>query len=330
MNPKISIVINNYNYAAFVGDSIASALHQNYSNVEVICVDDGSIDNSQEVIRRYPQITSIFCEENRGQATAARVGLERSTGHIIVFLDSDDVLFSDACAKIAANWSPGMTMLQYKLKKFSSGSPDLGAIPKYDFSDAPLEELKRYGIFPATPTSGNAFDQEYARNILQGLPDFLPIDTSLIFTAPLLGPVKSINQCLGGYRLHGANMSLVSGPTIDKIYTKVLAERTASQLIESVAREARVDLRIPPLLDAFYWRNELLLFICDLGSRDYSPHRIARRMMRKFSTQPRIPFYSRIKNLALALAFLIAPSVATRLVAPFVRGKLRQAPHSLE
>ena len=51
--PLVSVIINNYNYAQFVGQAIDSALNQNYSNLEVLVVDDGSTDNSRDVIRLY-------------------------------------------------------------------------------------------------------------------------------------------------------------------------------------------------------------------------------------------------------------------------------------
>ncbi|NEQ67311.1 MAG: glycosyltransferase, partial [Symploca sp. SIO2D2] len=52
-NPLVSILINNYNYGRFLSEAIDSALKQSYSNIEVIVVDDGSTDNSQEIIKSY-------------------------------------------------------------------------------------------------------------------------------------------------------------------------------------------------------------------------------------------------------------------------------------
>lgn len=90
MQPLVSIIICNYNYGAFIRNAIESALNQTYSNIEVIVVDDGSTDNSREIINDYvDKIVSLF-KENGGQASAFNEGFAASRGDIICLLDSDD------------------------------------------------------------------------------------------------------------------------------------------------------------------------------------------------------------------------------------------------
>ncbi|MEO1182237.1 MAG: glycosyltransferase, partial [Cyanobacteria bacterium J06636_28] len=87
--PLVSIVINNYNYASFVGQAIDSALNQSYENVEVIVVDDGSQDNSRDIISSYgDKIIPVF-QKNGGQAAAFNAGFAHSSGDIICLLDAD-------------------------------------------------------------------------------------------------------------------------------------------------------------------------------------------------------------------------------------------------
>lgn len=89
--PLVSILINNYNYGHFLAEAIDSALNQTYPSIEVIVVDDGSTDNSREIIESYaPKIIPIL-KENGGQATAFNMGFAASQGDIICFLDSDDL-----------------------------------------------------------------------------------------------------------------------------------------------------------------------------------------------------------------------------------------------
>lgn len=90
-NPLVSILINNYNYGHFLGDAIDSALHQTYPYIEVIVVDDGSTDNSKEIIAAYGDKIIPILKENGGQASAFNVGFEASRGEIILLLDSDDI-----------------------------------------------------------------------------------------------------------------------------------------------------------------------------------------------------------------------------------------------
>jgi glycosyltransferase involved in cell wall biosynthesis len=71
-HPLVSILINNYNYGRFLTEAIDSALNQTYSNIEVIVVDDGSTDNSQEIIKSYQDKIIPILKPNGGQASAIR------------------------------------------------------------------------------------------------------------------------------------------------------------------------------------------------------------------------------------------------------------------
>ncbi|BAY87276.1 putative glycosyl transferase [Calothrix parasitica NIES-267] len=98
--PLVSILINNYNYGRFVGQAIDSALGQTYENIEVIVVDDGSNDNSREVIKGYGnQIISVL-KKNGGQASAINAGFAASKGDIICLLDADDIFLPEKAAEI--------------------------------------------------------------------------------------------------------------------------------------------------------------------------------------------------------------------------------------
>jgi glycosyltransferase involved in cell wall biosynthesis len=89
--PRVSILINNYNYGRFLGDAIDSALAQTYPNIEVIVVDDGSNDNSREVLASYgARILTLLKKENGGQASALNAGFAVTSGDIICLLDADD------------------------------------------------------------------------------------------------------------------------------------------------------------------------------------------------------------------------------------------------
>src|SRR5690625_8009575 len=83
--PSVSIVINNYNYARYLGAAIESALEQTHPGVEVVVVDDGSTDESREIIARYEGELRAIYQENQGQAAAWNRGLEEGRGEGIVF-----------------------------------------------------------------------------------------------------------------------------------------------------------------------------------------------------------------------------------------------------
>jgi len=91
-NPGISVVVNNYNYDTYLEAALDSALEQLRDCDELVVVDDGSSDDSPDILARYarhPLVTVIF-QKNQGQMKAVRTGIEAARGDIIALLDSDD------------------------------------------------------------------------------------------------------------------------------------------------------------------------------------------------------------------------------------------------
>lgn len=99
-NPTVSILINNHNYGAFVGGAIESAMAQTYTGIEIIVVDDGSTDGSEQVLARYENRVTVVRKRNGGQASAFNAGFETSRGSLVCFLDADDRFAPDKVARI--------------------------------------------------------------------------------------------------------------------------------------------------------------------------------------------------------------------------------------
>ncbi|HEY3780813.1 MAG TPA: glycosyltransferase [Fimbriimonadaceae bacterium] len=95
-HPKVSIIITCYNAAPYLRASLDSALVQDYDTIEVIAVDDGSKDETAQILASYKNRIKIITQENAGCAAARNTGLSHATGEIIVILDSDDVLLPDS------------------------------------------------------------------------------------------------------------------------------------------------------------------------------------------------------------------------------------------
>jgi glycosyltransferase involved in cell wall biosynthesis len=94
MSPLVSIIIPCYNCAEFVGEAIESALAQTHPQVEVLIIDDGSVDGSAESIARYP--VRCLRGQHEGVSAARNRGVRESRGEYIVFLDADDRLLPNA------------------------------------------------------------------------------------------------------------------------------------------------------------------------------------------------------------------------------------------
>jgi len=97
--PKVSIIIPTYNRAKFIRQSIDSVLNQTYKNIELIVVNDGSGDNTSEIVeeyrRQYPGIIKYFYQENKGPSAARNKGIKEAQGEYIAFIDSDDYFLPD-------------------------------------------------------------------------------------------------------------------------------------------------------------------------------------------------------------------------------------------
>jgi len=89
--PLVSVVIPTFNRAHLISDTLESVLNQTFRDFEIIVVDDGSTDNTPELIKGYgPQVRYIY-QENSGQGAARNVGIHAACGDFIAFLDSDDL-----------------------------------------------------------------------------------------------------------------------------------------------------------------------------------------------------------------------------------------------
>ncbi|HEX4269739.1 MAG TPA: glycosyltransferase family 2 protein [Rhizomicrobium sp.] len=225
-----SIVINNYNYAGYVREAIESALAQDYSDLEVIVVDDGSTDNSRDVISGFAgKIIPVF-KENGGQGSALNAGFAAARGDVILFLDADDTLMPHCCSTIAGLWRPDTVKAHFNLVVIDQDGKNLGnyqngkVLPSGDVT----EQILKSGDYPSMPMSGNAFHRRYLEQVMPMAPEKWRqgADVYLYIQAPFYGAVISSDQPLGYYRMHGGNMSIhvknnhISIPSIDNFISR--------------------------------------------------------------------------------------------------------------
>lgn len=102
---KVSVIIPIYNVSPYLADCLESCIHQTFTDLEIICVNDGSPDGSLAIIEKYKQKDSrIVCvnKQNAGLPLARKSGIEAATGDYIFHLDGDDDLPLDAIASLVA------------------------------------------------------------------------------------------------------------------------------------------------------------------------------------------------------------------------------------
>ncbi|MEM9155840.1 MAG: glycosyltransferase [Cyanobacteria bacterium P01_F01_bin.33] len=208
----VSIIVNNYNYAQYLCEAIDSACAQSYDNTEVIVVDDGSTDNSLELIAKYDDAIIIVSKENGGQASAFNAGFSASRGDIIIFLDADDYLLPNAVERIVAVWPPdGVAKVHALLNGIDAQGQFLGytypARGEYLGNGHVVTQLLERGVYGVAPTSGNAFSRGALEKIF-------PIDEEqyrisadgyLAVTIAFYGDILALEEPIGAYRVHGSN-----------------------------------------------------------------------------------------------------------------------------
>lgn len=102
--PLLSIIVPVYNAHEYLRRCVESILHQTYYNLELILVDDGSTDGSGEICDSYQKDkrVRVFHSPNKGQASARNLGLSKSQGQYITFVDDDDWIDKDMYEKLIA------------------------------------------------------------------------------------------------------------------------------------------------------------------------------------------------------------------------------------
>lgn len=213
--PLASIIINNYNYGKFLNEAIDSALNQTYLHTEVVVVDDGSTDNSRDIIKSYGDKIVPVLKPNGGQASAFNAGFAASRGDIICFLDSDDMFMPEKVAEIVNVFSShqdlGWCYHPVQLIDNNTGTITKSSY-KWSSSEYDLRALiargKLRGKLPCYPaTSGLCFTRSLLQQILP-MPEATDIslsDNYIKFTAIALNKGFALAKELALQRIHSDN-----------------------------------------------------------------------------------------------------------------------------
>ncbi|MEL7669954.1 glycosyltransferase family 2 protein [Methanobacterium sp.] len=155
-NPLVSVIIPTYNRAYLIKRSIKSVLNQTYQNFEIIIVDDGSIDNTKEIIESFNEnrIKYIKHKQNKGAAAARNTGIKCSKADFIAFQDSDD------------EWLP--EKLEKEIGAFGNSTVNVGVV--YSGLWYIKNNEKRYvPHLQITKKEGNVHNELLAGNFVSGL-----------------------------------------------------------------------------------------------------------------------------------------------------------------
>lgn len=145
----ISVIMPCYNAASFVEESVRCVLDQTHGNVELLVVDDGSTDGSQEILRqlgaRHPERIRIYHQQNKGPYPARNLALKHARGEYVAFLDADDFWHQDCLAKLYDAMMTSHSDLAYcGWQNVGEGAPGTQphVPPKYEEDDPVARFLK--------------------------------------------------------------------------------------------------------------------------------------------------------------------------------------------
>jgi glycosyltransferase involved in cell wall biosynthesis len=246
---RLSVVIPNYNYERYVATAIESALALRWDDVEVVVVDDGSTDGSPAIIESYSDRVKVLLGDNGTQRVAINRGFAMTTGDVVIFLDSDDVLPPDLPAALARVWRPVVSKAQFRMQRIDEEGTPIGApFPAYDPVPTPADVrtwMSRTSAYPTPPGSGNAYARAFLDKIFPIGPevgDFA--DSACLAAAPLFGDVVTVPDVVVGYRRHGANDSnlLNDGRRFAREVARARARWRYAQAESGIAAE-RIDER---------------------------------------------------------------------------------------
>jgi glycosyltransferase involved in cell wall biosynthesis len=325
MTQKVSIIINNFNYAEYIASCIESAVDQTYKNIEVIVCDDGSTDNSRAIIESYGSSVIAIFQPNGGQGSAFNAGYKKSSGDLVIFLDADDVLWASCVSEVVRHWRSDLMKLHFNLAIIDGSGNSLGLYSKPPLPRGDLrQQLIADGTVPSMPTSGNVFPRAFLDQIMP-MPEVgweRDADAYLFNLAALSGEVGAIDEPLGGYRSHGRNVTaMVKEGKVNKSGLRKFLQREilTDQSLAAYGQKIGVDYRLGTLTGSLPHLQQLFLheklFKEDHCFGEKGPWRIFILYVKLLLSSKNLPFYKKPIIACWSLGVMLLPkSVAESLV----------------
>ena len=266
--PKFSIIVPVYNVEEYIDKCLKSIFNQTYKDFEVIVVDDGTEDNSMDIVNKYDVI--VVKEKNSGLSTARNNGVKKAKGEYLLFVDSDDYLEKDLLKNINDNLSDNPDVLRFQIKEVdedketnyneegfdtTNGVDAFNKISKYHY----IENAWAYAI-----NRKYYLDNNYKFKDGSYHEDFGLIPLVIIKA----NTVKSISYI--GYNYRQRNNSIMNNNDYEKTKNKVKDFLNHYKyLIKEIDK-----LNIESSVFKSYISNSLIIKICELKGNDYTEYRV--------------------------------------------------------
>jgi hypothetical protein len=334
----VSIIVNNYNYARYIGATIDSALAQTWRPLEVLVVDDGSTDDSWALIERYGDRVRAIRQANGGQGAAFNTGLAASRGQWVLFLDSDDTLDADAVQRMMALAAPDVAKVQGYLRLIGADGEPLGGAVPYIAHDGDVTPIaRRFRMYAAPPSSGNLLRRSAIEPYfpIPVAPWRLSADTITVLLSAFHGRVATLPGTMGCYRLHNT-----ASRRFGVLGNSNRSPATALQRTEQRCREVEawgrqhtgIEWSAQPLMLPWDWRTRALSWRLQRDEHPYpgdSRRSIRRGLDESLAHWPGYTPMERVIQRAWVWFMLMAPrwcvsALASSNVPGGLRSRLKQ------
>lgn len=199
MQPLVSIITPSFNQGDYIEETIKSVLGQDYPSIEYVVIDGGSTDNTLDILKRYNKKIRWITEKDNGQADAISKGIRITSGDIVAWLNSDDILLPGAVATVVDCFShhPDVKMVYGKGYFNDTAGKIIGRYPTEPFDS---ERLAMFNFIcqPSTFFKKDAFNDVGGLDI--GLRYALDYDLWIRISRKF--QVHYISEFLSSYRLH--------------------------------------------------------------------------------------------------------------------------------
>jgi glycosyltransferase involved in cell wall biosynthesis len=219
----VTVYITNYNYAEYIDNAVESVLNQTYNDIEILIIDDGSTDNSLEIIEKYqskPNI-KIISQKNKGLNVTNNIALHASNGEFIIRLDADDWLDSNAIEILVRTIErdPHIGLVFPDYYNVDKNGTILELVRRHDFTNVTLFDSPAHGACTMVRKS-------FLQN-LGGYNELYKCQDGVDLWLKFLGrhKISNVNLPLFYYRHHGSNLTSNKGHILE----------TRSKILNSVA-----------------------------------------------------------------------------------------------
>lgn len=316
--PKISIVTPSYNQGKFLEETILSVITQNYPNLEYILIDGGSSDNSLDIIKKHEHSISYWIsEKDKGQSEAINKGLQKATGDIVAWLNSDDLYTPNTLFNISKIFqeNPDIDLIYGNVENFHS---EKGSFVTNVSEFKPSDFLSRVSIHQPS-----VFWKRKVHHEIGYLDESLyyTMDYDLWARMFFRYKTKKINQVFSRFRIHSTSKTNNNPPGI-YLDSRIVFSRFINSFPSKEYKEKMVDMNIyhnsdeksyvissPPAASQMKIIFDNYVFNCAIQEYSFGSRQKANRLFYKvLPIKPTLAFYYIIlNNFRLILDFFNLP-----------------------